>query len=112
MARSTPVTRTAERGWKAITDLARQKGYKITTTQNRAFYTTEMHCPVKDFSLFIMGWHGTGMFAGGEKAILELYDSRKGDRPVLTIGVINEQNITPENEKKLIEHILLYIKNC
>jgi hypothetical protein len=57
-----------------------------------------------------MGWHGTGKFAGGEKAILEFYDSRKGDRPVVSIGILNDQNITPENEQKVIDKIVQYIE--
>lgn len=108
MARSTPVTRTAERGWKAITDMARRAGLKIKTTENRAFYTTEMSCD--EYSFYLMGWHATGKFAGGEKAILEFYDSREGEKPVLSIGVLNEENLTPQNEQKLIENILAYIK--
>jgi hypothetical protein len=110
MARATPVTHTAERGLKAIVGLARKKGYTVKTTENRAFYTTEFRCEDEGYSLYMMGWHGTGKFAGGEKAILEFYDSRKGDRPVVSIGILNEQNVTPENEQKVIDRIVQYIE--
>lgn len=92
--------------------MARKAGFKIKTTENRAFYTTEMYCEDEDYSLCLMGWHGTGKFAGGEKAILEFYDSREGESPVLTIGTLTEENLTPANEQKLIDRILAYIKNC
>jgi hypothetical protein len=108
MARQTPVSREAERGVKEITRLAMMQGYNVKTTQNRAFYTTDFVCD--DHTLHMMGWHGTGRFAGGEKAILELYDSRKGEKPVVSIGVLNEDNVTPENEKRVIHQILDYIK--
>ena len=112
MARTTPMTRTAERGLKSIIDLARKLDFKVKTTQNRAFYTTELRCDDEDYSLYVMGWHGTGMFAGGEKAILEFYDSREGERPVLTIGALTDANLTAPNEQKLVDHILTYIKQC
>lgn len=108
MARSTPVSREAEKGLKEITRLAQDQGYNLKTSQNRAFYTTDM--VRDDHTLHLMGWHGTGRFAGGEKAILELYDSRKGDKPVVSIGVLNEENLTAENERHVVQKIIDYLR--
>ena len=108
MARSTPVTKVALLGQQLIRQALVTKGYSVKTTQTRAFYDTEFH---KDgHVLHLVGWHGTGIY-GPEKSILEFIDEKVSKtRPVVTIGVINEANVTPENQQRVIAAILEYIK--
>lgn len=108
MARSTPVTRVAVIGQQLIRQALVTQGYSVKTTLTRAFYDTVFR---KDDRVFhLVGWHGTGIY-GHEKSILEFIDeSVSKTKPVVTIGVINEANVNPENQQRVISNILEYIK--
>lgn len=110
MARSTPVTRVAMEGQQQIRHALISKGYRVKTTLTRAFYDTEFRKDARVFHL--IGWHGTGIY-GREKSVLEFIDEDYSKtRPVVTIGVINEENVTPENQDRVVRDILNYIKEC
>lgn len=113
MARATAVTRVAEKGIKAIEHELLKRGFYKHTVQNRAFYTTTFTKETEDGKahvLQLMGWHGTGRFAGGEKTILEFYDEDKSNvKPVVSIGPISEDNINPAKQLETIQHVLEYI---
>ena len=114
MARPTRVSIVADEGLRKITNTLLDLGYECTTTKNRAFYTkhfTNVEDPSKpDFE--VVGWHGTGSFAGGERAVLEFYDDQKSkDRPVVNIGVLNDSNINPAKQLEIINHIMSYIQS-
>lgn len=116
MAKTTRITRIAEDGLKKITQELEKRGYAAHTTQNRAFYTTEFTNEDQDDAdphcFQMLGWHGTGRFAGGEKTILEFYDENHSTkRPVVSIGVLNEENINPEKQLEVVNHILDYVKH-
>lgn len=108
MARSTPVTRVALAGQQSIRQALTVLGYSVKTTLTRAFYDMEFR---KDDRVFhLIGWHGTGIY-GHEKSVLEFLDERVSKtRPVVTIGVINEDNVTPANQERVVSDILEYIK--
>jgi len=113
MARTTQVSKIATEGKKKIELELHRLGYTATTTQNKAFYTTEFHPEDGEGRTFQMvGWHGTGRYIGGEKAILEFYDDEKSKvHPVVSIGVINEENINPAKQLEVIQHIIDYVKH-
>lgn len=115
MARATAVSRVAEQGMKTVRDLLISKGYDIHTTQNKAFYTTQftrLDEEGRAHSFQMMGWHGTGRFAGGEKTILEFYDDDKSkDKPVVSIGNISADNVNPAKQTEVVQHIVDYIKH-
>lgn len=108
MARSTPVTKVAIEGQKHIRQALVERGYAVRTTNTRAFYDMEFR---KDDHVFhLVGWHGTGIY-GPEKSVLEFIDEEVSKtKPVVTIGVINEENVTPANQERTINHILEYIE--
>jgi hypothetical protein len=107
-ARTTGVSLVADKGLKEIERALVRMGYEPHTTINKAMYTTTF-CK-GDRCLELVGWHGTGRFKGGERAVLEFYDSEKGLKPVVSIGVTNEDNVSTDHEKKIITDILTYIK--
>lgn len=113
MARPTQVSKIAETGKKKIEMEMHHLGYTSTTTQNKAFYTTDFY-PEKgdvDHSFHMLGWHGTGRYVGGEKTILEFYDDQHSKtKPVVSIGVINEDNVNPAKQLEVVQHILDYLK--
>lgn len=108
MARSTPVTKVAAVGQQLIRHELLIRGYNVKTTITRAFYDMEFR--KDDHVLHLVGWHGTGIY-GPEKSILEFIDDKVSEtRPVVTIGVINEANVNPESQQRVISAILDYIK--
>lgn len=108
MARSTPVTRVAVAGQEMIRHALVLLGYKVRTSLTRAFYDTEFH--KGDHVYRLIGWHGTGIY-GHEKSILEFIDEDVSKvKPVVTIGVINEVNVSPLNQQRVIQDILAYIR--
>lgn len=108
MARSTPVTKVAAIGQQLIRREMVVRGYSVKTSITRAFYDMEFR--KDDHVLHLIGWHGTGIY-GPEKSILEFIDDKVSKtRPVVTIGVINEANVNPENQQRVISAILEYIK--
>lgn len=115
MARPTRVSKVADEGLQKITNTLLDLGYEYKVKKNKAFYTKEFfkegeasNAPVFE----VVGWHGTGSFAGGERAILEFYDDQHSkDRPVVSIGVINEENINPAKQLEVITHIMDYLKH-
>jgi hypothetical protein len=112
MAKSTPVTKVAEFGIREIGRQMALRGYIANTDITRAFYTTTFEKQEKDSDPCIfqlVGWHGNGHY-GTEKTILEFYDESAGHKPVITIGQINEENLNEENEKRVVDKILDYIK--
>lgn len=113
MARTTQVSRIADKGMDDIVEVMRQLGYEARTTQNKALYTTVFtHEGEPEHTFEMVGWHGTGKFAGGEKTILEFYDDdHSTEKPVVAIGVINEANINPNRQKEVVQDILDYVKN-
>jgi len=116
MARTTAVSKIAEQGRKQIVQELRLRGYEAHTNQNKAMFTIVFVKPaeedVPEHSFQLVGWHGSGPFAGGEKAILEFYDDEKSKtQPVVTIGVINEENINPAKQKEVVQHIMDYVKH-
>ena len=116
MARVTPVTRVAEKGYTELSRLMLRKGYKVDRKESKAvfeavFYKTEMdgdHKVHREFE--ITGWHGTSGRYGPEKTVFELYDKQKGDKPVVTIGVINEENINEIKQKETIDKMMAYLE--
>lgn len=112
MARTTQVSRIADRGMRDIVQTMIRLGYEAQTTQNKAFYTTTfVHEGEPEHVFEMVGWHGTGKFAGGEKTILEFYDDeRSTQKPVVTIGIINEDNINPKRQQEVVQDILEYVK--
>lgn len=115
MARATAVSKVAEKGIKTVRDLMVDRGYDAHTTQNKAFYTTQFTKLDDDghaHSFQMVGWHGTGRYVGGEKTILEFYDDDKDPKkPVVSIGVINEDNVNPAKQTEVVQHIVEYIKH-
>lgn len=116
MARTTAVSRIAEQGIRQIVQEFNKRGYEADTTQNKAFYTTVFTHPETEdhpeHTFQMVGWHGTGRFAGGERAILEFYDDEHSrDKPVVTIGVINEENVNPAKQQEVVQHIMDYVKH-
>jgi hypothetical protein len=110
MARATPVTKVALVGQQLIRQTLVRLGYSVQTTLTRAFYDMEFRRDKR--VLHLVGWHGTGIY-GPEKSILEFIDEQVSKtRPVVTIGVINEANVNPENQQRVISDILEYIKEC
>jgi hypothetical protein len=108
MARSTPVTKVAMEGQERIRRALVARGYHVKTTLTRAFYDTEFRRETRVFHL--IGWHGTGIY-GKEKSVFEFIDEDfSKTRPVVTIGVINEDNVTPENQNRVVQDILAYIE--
>ena len=107
MARSTPVTRVAVEGREQIRRALASKGYVAKTTTTRAFY--DMKFTKDERVLHLVGWHGTGIY-GPEKSVLEFIDEDVSKtKPVVTIGVINEENVVRSNQKRVINDILEYI---
>lgn len=115
MAKATPVTKVAEIGIREIGRQMALRGYIANTEITRAFYTTIFEKQEKDSDpcvFQLVGWHGNGHY-GNEKTILEFYDDAHGRKPVITIGQINEDNLTEGNQQKVIDLILDYIrKHC
>ncbi len=113
MARTTAVSKIAERGMRTIVQQLIKEGYHADTSQNKAFYTTVFYKEDHEDPRFEMvGWHGTGRFAGGEKAILEFYDDDKSTQtPVVTIGVLSEENLNPAKQQEVIQHIIEYVRS-
>jgi len=108
MARSTPVTKVALEGQRRIRQVLVGLGFSVTITNTRAFYDMEFRNDDKVYHL--VGWHGTGIY-GHEKSVLEFIDeSVSKTRPVVTIGIINEDNVTPANQERVVSDILEYIK--
>jgi hypothetical protein len=112
MARATPMSKIAERGMHDIVQYLMRDGYVPQTSQNKAFFTTVFYSKDAEEPRFeLVGWHGTGRFEGGEKAILEFYDDEKSQsRPVISIGAINDDNLTPAKQQEVIQHIMEYVK--
>lgn len=107
MARSTSVTRVAVEGREQIRRALASKGYVAKTTTTRAFY--DMRFTKDERVLHLVGWHGTGIY-GPEKSVLEFIDEDVSKtKPVVTIGVINEENVVPSNQERVINDILEYI---
>lgn len=107
MARSTPVTRVAVEGREQIRRALAALGYVAKTTTTRAFYDMKFTKAERVFHL--VGWHGTGIY-GPEKSVLEFIDEDVSKtRPVVTIGIINEENVVPSNQERVINDILEYI---
>lgn len=115
MAKATPVTKVAELGIKEIGRQMALRGYIANTEVTRAFYTTTFEKQEKDSDpcvFQLVGWHGNGHY-GSEKTILEFYDESRGRKPVITIGQINDDNLTEENQQHVVEKILDYVrKHC
>jgi len=115
MARSTQLSQVAEKGVKDIVHLMTLQGYQAKTIQNKAYYETKfVKYPPKDEEgepriMELMGWSGSGRY-GAEKTVFEFYDYDHGKKPVVTIGAINEENLNEENQLKVINDILKYIK--
>ena len=116
MARATQVSRVAEKGMREIVQQMIKLGYTADTKQNKAFYTTvftkepENEEEQEPHVFQMVGWHGTGRY-GAEKTILEFYDDEKDPKkPVVTIGVLNEENINPAKQLEVVTHIMDYLK--
>lgn len=117
MARATPVTKVAEAGYKDITRLMLRKGYHTDTKQSKAFYEllfykTEVRDD-KDYhrEFEVNGWHGESGRYGPEKTVFELFDRDKGAKPVVTIGVINEDNVNEKKQQETIKKMLDYLEH-
>ncbi len=116
IARQTPVSKVADQGMKVINQELLRRGYEPHQVKNKAFFTTTYN-PIADGTedlpvLQLVGWHGTGMFQGGERAILEFYDESKSrTKPVVSIGLLNEDNINQGKQLEVINHIMDYIKH-
>lgn len=115
MARATQVSKVAEQGTRDIVQEFIRLGYIADTQISKAFYTTTFtneDTEDKPEHVFQMvGWHGTGRY-GTEKTILEFYDEDKSKtKPVVTIGVINDENINPAKQLEVVDHILDYVKH-
>lgn len=112
MARSTPVSKIAESGMKEITRQMAMRGFHVNTTQSKALYTTKFVKEEKTGEQSVcemVGWHGAGRY-GSEKTILEFYDESRGHKPIISIGVLNEENLNPIKQQDIVNEITNYIK--
>lgn len=112
MARTTPITRAAEKGIKEICHQMAIRGYAPHTTCNRAYYTTTFTKEGEDGniqSFQLYGWNGNGRY-GLEKSVFEFYDDSMGEKPVVNIGAINEENVNLVRQEKVVHEVLDYIK--
>jgi hypothetical protein len=114
MAKSTPVTKIAEKGMRDIDHQMALLGYQAKTVQKRAFYTTDfvertdnVDDEPKVFSM--TGWHGNGHY-GDEKTILEFYDNQRSEKPIISIGVLSEENINEKRQLEVVKEILDYVR--
>lgn len=112
MAKATPITKVAEIGIREISRQMALRNFGARTENTRAFYTTTFTREDKEdvpCVYQLVGWHGNGHY-GNETTILEFYDDSVSRKPVITIGHVNEENLTEANQQKVINEILDYIK--
>lgn len=112
MARTTPITRVADKGIKEICHQMALRGFHVRTEVVRGNYTTTFTREAPDGSIQVFelfGWNGNGRY-GLEKTAFEFYDESRGSKPVVNIGPITEDNVTVVRQEKIIHDILEYIK--
>lgn len=113
MARATPITKVAGNAIKEITRQLLIRGYKTHTDQMRAYYVTKFckdEGTEEERNLELVGWHGNGKY-GLEKTVFEFYDQELGgQKPVINLGAVTEENLTVAKQEKVINEILEYIK--
>lgn len=111
-ARTTPLSLAADVGLREIKRLLFTLGYQVKTENKRAFYYTRFYKELEDgkfHSYEIVGWHGQGIY-GRERTIFELYDSDKGSKPVVAIGLLTDDSLTAERQRLIADDIVRYIK--
>lgn len=112
MARTTPITRVADKGIKEIMHQMLLRGFRAKTVESRGNYTTTFIRDTEDggvqvFELF--GWNGNGRY-GLEKTAFEFYDESRGHKPVVNFGPITEENVNVARQEKVIHEMIDYIK--